>query len=126
MEYMLTVSNLQSSNAKSPISVTLEGMSTIVNNVHSLKADSPITVTLEGMSTLVNEVHPRKAAFPITVTLEGMSTLVNAVHPLHTPSGKDVTWFENAMSTTSLRAPYFLLALTLRSCVTPSVFVYLP
>ena len=126
MEFMLTVDKLlQPENTLSRISVTLEGMSTLVNDVHPLKALSPISVTVEGMVIPLNDVHPLKAPPPIEVTLF-MVTDVSTVLSLHTPSGKDVTLSANTTSTASLGAFNLVLALTLRFCVTPSVFVYLP
>ena len=47
------------------------------------KAPPPISVTLDGIFTLVKELQPSKTEFLILVTLDGISTLVKELQSLY-------------------------------------------
>ena len=101
---VIPVSHVHPLKALSPISVTLEGISTLFNDRQPMKAFRPILVTVEGMFTYFNDEHPLKALSPIEITLF-MVTDLSTVFPLHTPIGKDVKMFENTTSTALLSSP---------------------
>jgi ABC-type uncharacterized transport system permease subunit len=71
------VSDVQKSNALSPIFVTLLGMTTLVSDLQLSNALSPISVTLLGITTLVSNLQSLNALSPIFVTPSGMVTLVS-------------------------------------------------
>ncbi len=63
---------LQPQNALSSISVTLNGISTLVKPMQPSKAKLPISVTLDGISTLIKPMQPSKAEPHIPVILDGI------------------------------------------------------
>ena len=71
---MVTLVRLLSSNAESPMVVTLSANGHAGEAV-ALESDSSMVVTLSGMVTLVRLLSAN-AEFPMVVTLSGMVTLV--------------------------------------------------
>ena len=76
---------LQPSNAKSPILVTLFGMTTSPKEVQQANALSPILVTLSGMTILDREVQSANALFSMLTTLFGIMMLVKELQPENAP-----------------------------------------
>ena len=66
--------------ASRPVLVEL-GIVTLVSELQSSNADSPIALTLFGMVTLVSDEQPANANSPISVTLLGMVTLLSDEQP---------------------------------------------
>ena len=88
---MILVKLLHPENAKLPILVTLDGITTLVKPLHPENALFPILVILVGIVILVKPLHPENALSPILVTLSGIVILVKAVQPLKAFSPITVT-----------------------------------